>query len=231
MDNNKTSGYVLWDSPVVEGLNWFDSVAQENDIEYALGGGFALQSYLLEGFAERKNTEVNSLRKGETENHLRRSGDLDIPILEDETFYESITASLYQKNMQGDISKTEDGKYIGEVGLGDTVDLNIFSGEAKGFTQNQFQEQFTNKNRYSDKRVSFDRVGIENVAWMKARGAIKGKRQKDLLDLSYLMRFHDENIDYEYIEKELEASDEVNDLIENLRDESVRDDWIHKLTS
>lgn len=222
---NKTNsdGYILTDRIVGDALNHFDDSAEEAGVEYALGGGFAAQSYIVEGIAEKHGVEVEELNTKDVGSYLRNTGDLDIPVKAESNEIAELKGNLFSRGWGGELEPKSDTKYTGELerftgGEHEGIDLNIFNNEAKGFSEDQYNAQLENSSRYENGNISFNRIGLENLIWAKIKGSLSGRSGKDLADVAYLMRLQGDNIDEDYM-NDLIEEDEVEDRYELVKDE------------
>ena len=227
--SDRKGRYTIKDSAVKEALREFDRAADEAGIDYALGGGFAAQSYIVEAIANRRDTDVEQLSAGDVSTHTRSTEDLDIPVKSYGAMPDLQGTLFTKQGVGGQITEAKDGKYLGEIevpvgGRTESIDLNIFDNQARGFSEKQFDEQFSNSNRYVDGNTSFVRVGLENLIWMKARGG----RQRDIIDLAYLMQLRHEDVDDEYVQDLIE-DENVAEVYEQAKNRDWRTQVLDQL--
>lgn len=202
------------------------------DLEYVLGGGMAVQSYIMEGYSEKvKQGELNG-NEVELADVLRGTEDIDLGFYSEavdadtEIFMNRLTDPT-KTGFQGNIQQRGKGSYTGKIkqGEGDRADEIIINaaGELKGASEQIYQEMFENRDLYSRGDTEFYRLGVEDLVASKLDGFVNNNgRQKDAEDAKNLLYFQGDNIDENYLQNRIEqyeSGEEMRQVLADLKSE------------
>lgn len=241
--SNKTSAedHFITEEFVQDVLSGVHSLAEDEetmeetgteDLEYVLGGGMAVQSYIMEGYSEK-------VRQGELDQNevslndvLRGTEDIDLGFYSEavdtdtEIFMNRLTDSS-RGGFNGTFQKRAKGSYTGKItqGEGDRADSIIINAaaELKGASEQSYTEMFENRDLYSRGDTEFYRLGVEDLIAAKLDGFVNNQgRQKDAEDAQNLLYFQEDNIDDGYLQNRIDQYDsgeEMQQVLDNLKSE------------
>lgn len=198
------------------------------DLEYVLGGGMAVQSYIMEGYSEKvKQGELNQ-NEVSLNDVLRGTEDIDLGFYSEavdtdtEIFMNRLTDSQ-RGGFNGTFQKRGKGSYTGKIkqGEGDRADSIIVNAaaELKGASKQSYKEMFENRDLYSRGETEFYRLGVEDLIASKLDGFVNNNgRQKDAEDAQNLLYFQEDNIDENYLQNRIDQYDSGEEMQQVLTD-------------
>lgn len=202
------------------------------DLDYVLGGGMAVQSYMMEGYSEKvKQGEINP-NEVSLNDVLRGTEDIDLGFYSEdadtdtEIFMNRITDSS-KDGFNGSFQKRGKGSYTGKIkqGEGDNADSIIINAaaELKGASEQSYREMFENRDLYSRGDKEFYRLGVEDLIASKLDGFVNNQgRQKDAEDAQNLLYFQGDSIDEDYLQNRIDQYDskeEMEQVLNGLKSE------------
>jgi hypothetical protein len=206
--------------------------AGTEDLEYVLGGGMAVQSYLMEGYSNKvKQGELNP-NEISLDNVLRGTEDIDLGFYSenvdaDTNIFMNALTNPTEGGFNGVSQKRGEASYTGKIrqGEGDRADSIIINaaGELKGASEQSYQEMFENRDLYSRGDTEFYRLNVEDLIASKLDGFVNNNgRQKDAEDAKNLLYFQEDNIDEDYLQNRIdqyESGEEMEQVLDSLNSE------------
>jgi hypothetical protein len=202
------------------------------DLEYVLGGGMAVQSYVMEGYSDK--VQQGELDPGEVsvDDVLRGTEDIDLGFYSEavdtdtEIFMNRLTDAS-KDGFSGTFQKRAKGSYTGKIkqGEGDRADSIIINAaaELKGASEQSYREMFENRDLYSRGDTEFFRLGVEDLIASKLDGFVNNQgRQKDAEDAQNLLYFQEDNIDHDYLQNRIdqyESGEQMQQVLTDLKSE------------
>jgi len=172
--------YNLTDKEYLEAVKRLSQICEENNIDYAIIGGAAVQ-IILSQYIESRTT---------LQQQLRRTGDIDIAV---DCSLEEMVLALNKAATEGDIKNQGNNViYIGNIGINYST-----PGELKGFQDLHRQVIDDSKMVYiklNNREVKTIVVNPEQLIAAKLSGSFKEKDQDDIQNLYFIMKRAGENI-------------------------------------
>lgn len=226
----------ITDSFVQDVLNGTHEMSQDRelmeelgteDLEYVLGGGMAVQSYLMEGYSERVQEGDIDPSEIALEDVLRGTEDIDLGFYSEnvdpdtEIFMKQLT-NPERGYFSGDVTEREERSYFGKASQRGNPDESVIlnaSGKLKGASDQAYREMIENKNLYSVGDTEFFRLRVEDLIVSKLDGYLNNQgRGKDLEDARNLLYFQQDNIDEQYMSNRMSQFERGGEMAQALEE-------------